>query len=309
MRARAALVGLLVATALVVACGGHVALEGRSCPCLDGWVCCAASNVCALPSDAGKTCSSGIAPTAKNIQTLCAASGATLGPPSTAAALTALLARPWYACTPDPTSVSGLVAHDGLQFTDDGHWFFLKRTGDAFACETEPDATGTFEMANSHFSGDAHFVPPTDTTFDRQILLEWLYKGRLELATDFQEAPLRFHTWNGIHLWFVALDGDGRSLEGAEGMACDGTNAVCQRPGTCVSENNSGICSAPAVVGRGEGCDHKPVRACAQGLTCLDTRRCGVVHAVGERCDGVLDVCTAPAVCNDGTGLCSAPTP
>jgi hypothetical protein len=270
-----------IATALVTACGGSISVDGHACPCTTGFVCCGGTNQCVGAGAACPPGSTGIMPTADNIRTLCnAPSGGAIGPPSTADAFTRVLARTWIACKFDPSSSSGLVAHEGIEFTPDGVWFSVHGTPNGYEHdppEEQPNGptSGPYDFSNSTLAATNHgYVPTTDTTFARELLLEWTYKGNLELQVDFQRSPLRLHTWNGVDLLFVALDDDGAEYVGTEGMACDTAGAVCRSPTRCVSENNSGVCSAPAVVGLGAGCDHKGTRKCDTGLTCSTTRQC-----------------------------------
>jgi hypothetical protein len=222
-----------------------------------------------------------VKPTRADIQALCAVPQppeiAQIGPPRTAAALAGLLSRRWFQCSVKPGSVSGLDAHEGLEFTADGNWYFLRASNGGFERDPSPDATGTYLISNTDLApAGTGLVGPTDTTFGLHLLIEWFNGGRLELGTNFfYPSPLRFKTLNGIVMWFVALDVDGTSFVGGEGMACETGGAVCGHGTVCVSENNSAVCSAPAAVGRGEGCDHKGTRTCTPPLVCLETRQCG----------------------------------
>jgi hypothetical protein len=185
-----------------------------------------------------------------------------------------MLGRQWFTCGYDPASISGLVSHEGIEFHQDGTYVFLQANADAsgFLPMTGPIDHGTYRVFNDLDEG---FVSPTDTARGIQLHMEWNYKGPLELYVDWEQRPLRYRTHNGIDLWFVALDDDGSSLVGAEGTSCESDRSICKSPCQCVSEQNSETCTAPAVVGAGEGCYGRTmVRTCQPGLTCGSDRRC-----------------------------------
>ncbi len=292
------------AIALAAACGGSISVEGHACPCTTNYVCCGGTNQCVGVGAACPQGSTGIAPTAENIRTLCnAPHGNTLGPPVTAQAFAKLLSRRWLPCFYDAKSVSNLVSHEGIEFHDDSTYDFLQSAPDGYEAAKDPKTNGYLFKNDTLLPTGDGYVTASDTTVAKELLLEFRYgAGNLELQVDFEHSPLRFHTWNGIDLWFVALDDDGTQYSGTEGMACDTAGAVCHSPTRCVSENNAGECAAPATVGKGEGCDHKNTRNCdtSKNLVCLTTRRCAEQHdTVGANCNDVLDVCKSPLLCTD----------
>ncbi len=255
-------------------CAGKTSLEGRSCPCADGYRCCATADVC-LP--AGEACPSATISTAADIQRVCSqAHGPVLGPPRTASAFASFLARRWFACLYDPSSVSSLVSHEGIEFGSDGTWGFLRRTANDYERSTAPADTGTYQVWNDTLLG---FVPANDMTQGHDLYLSWTEsRGPLTLYFDFEYAPLRFRTTNGIELWFVAEGGDGSDLIGTEGTSCESDHMICKPGSACVSEHNAEMCSKPATnLPVGAGCDNRGVRTCMPQLECRsDTRQCGI---------------------------------
>ncbi len=302
------LVALVFPAIALAACGGSVSIDGHACPCADGFVCCAGTSTCAA---AGAACPGGVAPTAENVRALCAARAAgPIGPPATAQAFARVMSRRWISCSPEPGSTLPIHACEGIELTNDGKWYFLRQTPSGYERDPDPASTGAYELSNSTLwatTGQGN-VGPSDTTFAKLLLFEWHYKptSNYELTVDFEHAPLRFHTFNFGDVHFVALDDDGEQYVGSEGMTCDEAGTICRGPTRCVTENNSGACAAPAIVGFGEGCDHKGTRTCdpMQKLACQGTRRCARVHGAAEACNGITDVCDTSLACN--AGYCTA---
>jgi hypothetical protein len=269
--------GLVVAGAH---CAPRAAIEGRSCPCADGYECCAAADVCVA---AGTKCPlgptggvGGVAATPETVARVCNAEhGPALAPPRTAAAFGRFLGRRWYICGYDPSSVSGLVAHEGIELTVDGKWYFLRWNGREYERTSTPGevTSGSYLIHNDTLN---MFVEATDTTPGYDLYVQWSFKGPLDLHIELETSPLRFQTPNGILLHFVALDEDGTSLIGAEGASCEPGNSRCQPGLKCISEKNSERCVRPGPVGLDQGCDRAAGGAsCTPPYTCLDTRRCG----------------------------------
>ena len=275
----------LVSRSIVIACGtlalalatadcaGKTTLDGRACPCADGYRCCATADVCV---GAGDVCPAATIASAATIQRVCSADhGPVLGPPRTASAFAHLLARRWFACFYDPGSVSSLVAHEGIEFGSDGTWGFLRPTANGYERSTAPADTGTYRVWNDTLTS---LVPSTDMTQGHDLHLFWTEsRGPLTLYFDFEYAPLRFRTTNGIELWFVGDGGDGTDLIGDEGTSCEADHTICKPGSSCVSEHNAEMCSRPATnLPVGAGCDNRMVRTCMPQLVCRsDTRQCG----------------------------------
>jgi hypothetical protein len=291
-------------------CGGNVTMDGRPCPCAEGYLCCA-ENVCVAP---GGACprdgagGSGLQVTPATIHALCtAARGAVIPPPRTAAAMTRVVARRWYVCGHDPASWSPLLVRAGIEFKPDGSWTFIdRRSDDTYTVAAVSDGTwGIYHDTLNRVVGPGDTTPgyaPYVRWFDDA--LEGFHGGALDLRMDFERSPFRFRTEKGIDTWFVALDESGAELEGTEGMACPEGGPPCRDGARCIYERNARSCSKPAVVGLGEGCDRSETRTCAAGLYCLESRRCGEAHGAGEPCDGELLGCSDPLRC-DESGRCA----
>lgn len=263
-------------------CGGNVPITGKACPCLDGFVCCAA-DTCIKPNEAcpadGTKSGLGLTVTPETIIALCnAPHGPPLAAPRTAAGMTRLLARRWYVCGYDPKSWSPLLAKPGLEFRPNGDWAFVEFEADRRTLTVPAAPGGVYGVYNDLLET---LVPTTDTTTGSTLHVRWFndkldpfHEGKLDLKTDFEHSPLRFRTEKGIPTWYVALDQTGIELDAVEGTACAPDNG-CREGARCVYERNVTVCSKPATVQRGEGCDRQGTRTCAPNLTCLDNRRCG----------------------------------
>ena len=203
----------------IAACGGSVAPDVASQP--------------GSGPGAGSTSSSSSSLT--SVAAACAAPhGASLGVPHTAAAFTSVVARRWFICGYDATSRSGLVSHEGLELTPEGHWYYLKSDGHGgYERDVGADADGPWFV----YSSTAHgLVPQSDATVADTVYLHWDdHRGGLDLRTTFESSPLRMKTWNGVDLWFVALDSDGEALRGAEGMSCNVEGVACNADLACTS--------------------------------------------------------------------------
>lgn len=178
----------------------------------------------------------GVAATPASVARLCGAEhGPALAPPRTAAAFGRMLGRRWYTCAYDPKSTSGLVAHEGIELTLDGRWYFLKRNGNGYERSSAPADTGSYRI---HHDALNDFVAPTDMTPGYDLFVQWTNSiGPLDLHVTFEQSPLRFQTFNGVVLDFVALDEDRATLVGAEGGG-----ASCTPPYRCLDNRR---CGAP----------------------------------------------------------------
>ena len=275
MRLRSSIVVACASIALVVAsadCAARTTIDGRPCPCTDGYRCCATADRCIADGDA---CPAGVISSAAAIKRVCSADhGPALGPPRTAAAFAHFLARRWFACRYEPGSKSSLVSHEGIELGSDGTWGFLSPTANGYERSTAPADIGTYQVWNDTLT---FLVPPTDTTQGHDLHLFWTEsRGPLTLYFDFEYAPLRFRTTNGIELWFVAEGGDGTDLIGDEGASCESDHTICKPGSNCVSEHNAEMCSRPVSnLPVGEGCDNRGTRTCMPQLVCRsDTRQC-----------------------------------
>ncbi len=261
---------LLVASG---ACGQQAVIDGRPCPCTDGYRCCETANVCIANGDA---CPARTISSAATVERVCAAGhGPTLGPPRTAAAFGRLLARRWFACRYDPSSPSSLVTHVGIEFDTTGTWAFLHEAANGYERGTTASESGTYQVWSDTLTA---LVPSTDTTPGHDLHLFWTEsKGALTLYFDFEYAPLRFRTTNGIELWFVAEGGDGTDIIGSDGTSCESDHSLCKPGSKCVSERNAEMCTVPATnLPVGAGCDNRGGRTCMPQLICrTDTRQCG----------------------------------
>jgi hypothetical protein len=257
-------------------CAGRTTIDGRTCPCTDGYRCCDTVDLCVANGDA---CPSGVISSAATIQRVCSADhGPALGPPRTAEAFGHFLARRWFACRYEPGSVSSLVSHEGIEFGADGTWGFLRPMAAGYERSTAPADIGTYQVWNDTL---LFVVPTTDTTQGHDLRLTWTetkggVQGSLTLYFEFEYSPLRFKTTNGIELWFVAEGGDGTELIGVEGPSCESDHTLCQPGSNCVSEHNAEMCSRPVSnLPIGQGCDNRMTRTCMPQLICSsETRRC-----------------------------------
>ena len=264
-----------VSLALVLAsasCAAETAIDGRPCPCADGYRCCATADVCVAN---GAACPAATISSAATIQRVCSAEhGPALGAPRTASAFAHFLARRWFACRYEPGSVASLVSHEGIELGSDGTWAFLRATANGYERSTDKADVGTYEVWNDTLTAT---VKSTDTTQGHDLHLVWTEaRGPLTLYFDFEYGPLRFRTTNGVELWFVAEGGDGSDLIGEEGASCEEDHTVCKPGSNCVSEHNAEMCSRPVSnLPVGQGCDNRGTRTCMPQLVCRsDTRQC-----------------------------------
>ncbi len=275
---RRSIVVACVSAALLAAsadCAQRASIDGRPCPCADGYRCCGPADVCV---GAGEACPSSTITSAATVAKICTVDhGPTLGAPRTAAAFGRFLARRWFACRFDVRSPSSLVAHEGIEFSTDGTWSFLRSTESDYERMTTAGDRGTYEVWNDTLTAT---VKSSDTTPGHDLHLVWTEsKGALTLYFDFEHSPLRFRTTNGIELWFVAEGGDGTELIGDEGASCESDHSLCKPGSNCVSERNAEMCARPATdLPAGEGCDRRGTRTCAPDLVCRsdDTRQCAI---------------------------------
>lgn len=266
-----------VSLALIAAapgCAPQADLEGRPCPCADGYRCCEPAGVCVAE---GAACGGGVIASAETVARICGEDhGPVLGPPFTAAALGRLLARRWLLCAVDRAAPrTAIVAHDGIEFSLDGTWGFLRTTPAGYDRSADAGDQGTYQIWNDRLMGT---VSPTDTTPAPGLHIEWRNGSVvLNLYFDFEFGPLRLRTVNGGVLWFVGDGSDGTDLVGSEGTSCEADHSICQSGRTCVSEVSAELCARPAAnLPRGEGCDQHMVRTCAPPLVCLDVKKqCG----------------------------------
>jgi hypothetical protein len=257
---------------LLAQCAEQASIEGRPCPCADGFRCCAAADVCVA---AGAACPVGFVASRASIERVCAGEhGPALDDARTAASFARFLARRWFVCNYDARSVSGLVSHEGIEFTTAGTWSYLRATPAGYE---RGDETGTYRVYNDTLKTT---VAATDTTPGHDLHIEWTNAGGpLDLYMHFEHSPLRFRTNNGIELWFVADGSDGSELIGDEGVSCESDHTRCKPGSNCVSELNAEMCARPVSnLGAGEGCDRTGTRTCAPPLACLATRQCGAVQ-------------------------------
>ena len=132
LRASFVIACVCAALAFVIpACAPRSDLEGRPCPCADGYRCCEPAGVCIAES---ATCAAAPITSAETVTRICAQpQGPALGPPRTAAALGRYLARRWFGCRVDPSAPPGaLVAHEGIEFALDETWSFLRPTATGY---------------------------------------------------------------------------------------------------------------------------------------------------------------------------------
>ena len=255
-------------------CAPQADLEGRPCPCADGYRCCEPAGVCVAE---GAACGGGVIASAETVARICGEDhGPGLAPPLTAAALVRFLARRWFTCGVDRGAPStAIVAHEGIEFTADGSWGFLRPTAAGYERSPLPDDQGTYQVVNDRLNAP---VKPTDTTPGRVLDMRWRHGDIvLTLLFDFERRPLRFRTVDGGELWFAGEGSDGDDLVGEEGTSCVGDHGVCKAGKTCVSVVSAELCESPATnLVEGEGCDQIGVRTCAPPLTCIDgTKQCG----------------------------------
>jgi hypothetical protein len=274
---RRSIVVACVSAALLIAsadCAPRASIEGRPCPCADGYRCCGPADVCV---GAAEACPASVIASAATVAKICAVDhGPALGPPRTAAAFSRFLGRRWFPCRFDVRSPSSLVAHEGIEFGGDGTWSFLRSTESGYERMTTAADRGTYEVWNDTLTAPVKW---SDTTPGHDLHLVWTEsKGALTLYFDFEHTPLRFRTTNGIELWFVAEGGDGTELIGDEGASCESDHSICKPGSNCVSERNAEMCARPATdLPAGEGCDNRGTRTCAPELVCRsDTRQCGI---------------------------------
>jgi hypothetical protein len=275
---RASIVIASVIASLAIAtsaCAPDADLEGRSCPCADGYRCCDPAGVC-IADDA--TCTGGTIASAVTVSRMCSEPhGPALPPPLTAASLVHFLARRWFNCAIDQKAPStAIAAHDGIELSS-GTWTFLRATADGYEPSTDPADQGTYQVWNDRLN---QLVEPTDTTpgYNLHIVL---VRGSIVLSLffDFERVPLRFRSVNGGELWFAGEGhetGDGADLAGDEGTSCVADHASCKPGKKCVSVISAELCEQPAMnLPQGAGCDPMGVRACAPPLVCLGTKQCG----------------------------------
>jgi hypothetical protein len=154
----------------------------------------------------------------------------------------------------------------------------LRPTATGYERSTAKADIGIYQVYNDTLTS---LVPSTDTTQGHDLRLTWTetkggVEGALTLYLDFEYSPLRFTTFNGIELWFVAEGGDGTELIGDEGSSCESDHSVCKPGSNCVSEHNAEMCSRPATnLPVGQGCDTRGTRTCMPQLVCSSmTRQC-----------------------------------
>ena len=260
------------------ACAPSAELEGRPCPCADGYRCCDPAGICIAEN---ATCAAGAITSADTVARICAEPhGSPLPPPRTAVSLVQFLARRWFTCAVDRTAPStAIVAHEGIEFAADETWAFLRPTASGYERSPDPADQGTYKPFNDRLGV---LVDPTDTTPGHDLHIQWVHGAIvLNLFFDFEQGPLRLRTINGSELWFAGeggdAGGDGRGLIGDEGTSCEADHASCKPGKTCVSVVSAELCEQPAAnLGEGVGCDQMGVRTCASPLKCLDkTKQCG----------------------------------
>ena len=272
LRASFVIACVCAALAFVIpACAPRSDLEGRPCPCADGYRCCEPAGVCIAES---ATCAAAPITSAATVTRICAEpQGPALGPPRTAAALGRYLARRWFGCRVDPSAPPGaLVAHQGIEFSLDETWSFLRLTATGYERSTDPADRGTYKVWNDRLN---QLVTPTDTTPGHDLHIRWVHGDIvLNLFFDFERGPLRFRTVNGAELSFSGEGGDGSDLAGDEGTSCESDHGICKPGKTCASVVSTELCAAPAAnLGVGEGCDKVGVRTCAPPLVCNDGKK------------------------------------
>jgi hypothetical protein len=278
---RASVVVTSVSAALALgapACAQDAALEGRPCPCADGYRCCDPAGVCIAN---GAACAGNPITSADTVARICAEPhGLTLGPPRTAAAFSRFLARRWFGCHVNPAaSPMALDAHEGIELGLDGTWTFLRSTVAGYERSTDTADSGTYQIFNDRLGVP---VKPTDTTPGHDLKVRFVHAGLvLNLFFDFEHGPLRFQTVNGAVLFYVGEgandSGDGSDLVGSEGTACESDHGICAPGKQCVSVISAELCEQPAAnLPEGEGCDPNGVRACAPPLLCSGAKKqCG----------------------------------
>jgi hypothetical protein len=267
-------VALLAATP---ACAPRNDLEGRPCPCAEGYRCCDPAGICVANAS---VCAGGAITSADTVARICAEPhGPALGAPRTAAAFTRFLARRWFGCHVNPAAPpTAIDAHEGIEFADDETWTFLRSTTAGYVRSTDPTDRGTYQIWNDRLS---QLVKPTDTTPGHDLHVRFVHGAFvLNLFFEFEHGPLRFQTVNGAVLFYVGEgadeSGDGSDLLGSEGTACESDHAICAPGKKCVSVVSAELCEQPAAnLAAGEGCDPNGVRTCAPPLVCNGaTKQC-----------------------------------
>jgi hypothetical protein len=253
--------------------------------------------------------------------------------PRTGAAFARAIVGRWIVCNANPQSASVMNAYDGMELTSDGRWFGLESDGAGGlrrATTTRPMTRalrGTYSFYSPARGGLVSGDDTVPSAASMHLHLNEIIQD--DYGFEFARAPTRLAMEeNGPIAWVRADAEPAPSPDEDEGNACDDATPcagglACPPLWTQPGGATEGVCSAPATVALGDGCDPDAVRTCASGLVCLgECLRCATVGGVGAPCDAnrgpypecgtggaafcdATDATGAPLHCDKGAGVCA----